>query len=96
MDWNETKWRYSISLIPQDPEGRTLEVQICNQTGRPQRHYGRKRITWEECSDGLKALELDPEDKPDSVPELFRQKAILCVFHSHCSVNQLANAGLIG
>jgi hypothetical protein len=90
-----TKLRYAINLIPLDPEVSTLNIDVFNLTGGSQGHYERKGVSWEECRRGLKSLELDPGDKPDLVPQLFREGAVLCTFHSQCNLKQLADAGLI-
>ncbi len=95
MDRRKTKLRYAINLIPRDPEGRTLNVDVFNLTGGSQGHYERKGVSWEACRRGLKSLDLDPSDKPDLVPQLFRDGAVLCTFHSQCNLKQLADAGLI-
>jgi hypothetical protein len=95
MNWEQIKRRYAINLIPIGPEGKSLETDVFNLTVPQQHHYGRKGITWEECRQVLLSLELDPGDKPKLVPQLFRDGAVLCTFHSHCNLKQLADAGLI-
>jgi hypothetical protein len=95
MDRRETKLRYAINLVPLDPEGSALDIDVFNVTGGSQGHYERQGVAWEECRRGLSSLELDPGDKPELVPQLFRDGAVLCTFHSQCNLKQLADAGLI-
>ena len=95
MDRLNTKLRYAIILVPRDRDGSTLNIDVFNLTGGSQGHYERKGVGWEECRRGLKSLDLDPGDKPDLVPQFFRDGASLCQFHSQCNLKQLADAGLI-